>query len=109
VAAEAAGLDEITRERMGTARTQQVGGRVFVWRDSAWTDLRHGDSLPVVAVAAFSDAYFALLRALPELVKAVALEPTVLVAGRRVSVKIAAHGKTAWSERELDALVRDFR
>jgi Ca-activated chloride channel homolog len=109
VAGEASELDDVTRGRMGTARTQQVGGRVFVWRDSAWTDLRHRASLPVVAVAAFSDAYFALVQALPELVKAVALEPTVLVAGRRVSVKIGAYGKTAWSEGELDALVRDFR
>ena len=38
-----------------------------------------------------------------------ALEPTVLVAGRRVSIKIGAQGKTAWREGELDALVRDFR
>ena len=109
VAAEARDLDEVTRGRMGAARTQQVGGRVFVWRDSVWTDLQHGDSLPVVTVAAFSDAYFELVRALPELVKPVALEPTVLVAGRRVSIKIGAQGKTLWSDGELDALVRDFR
>jgi Ca-activated chloride channel family protein len=109
IASEAAELDDVTRGRMGTARTQQVGGRVFVWRDSTWTDLRHGDSLPVVTVEAFSDAYFALVQALPELVKPVALEPAVLVAGRRVSIKIGASGKTMWSEGELDALVRDFR
>jgi Ca-activated chloride channel homolog len=109
VAADVRELDEVTRGRMGGAQTQQVGGRVFVWRDSTWTDLRHGDSLPVVTVAAFSDAYFALLQALPELAKPVALEPTVLVAGRRLSIKIGARGKTVWSEGELDALVRDFR
>jgi Ca-activated chloride channel family protein len=109
VAADAAELDELTRGRMGTARTQQVGGRVFVWRDSTWTDLRHGDSLPVVTVEAFSDAYFALVQALPELAKPVALEPAVLVAGRRVSIKIGASGKTVWTEGELDSLVRDFR
>ena len=109
VAAEAAELDEVTRGRMGTARTEQAGGRVFVWRDSTWTDLRHGDSLPVVAVEAFSDAYFALVQALPELMKPAALEPAVLVAGRRVSIKIGAQGKTMWSDGELDALVRDFR
>ncbi len=94
---------------MGAARTKQVGGRVFVWRDSVWTDLRHGDSLPVVAVEAFSEAYFALMRALPEMVKSAALDPAVVVAGRRVSIKIGARGKTSWSTGELDALVRDFR
>jgi Ca-activated chloride channel family protein len=94
--------------RRGT-RTQRVGGRVFAWRDSTWTDIGHGDSLRVVTVAAFSDAYFALLRALPELRAAATLEPAVLVAGRRVSFKIAAGGKTTWSDGELAALVRDFR
>ena len=90
-------------------RTQRVGGRVFQWRDSTWTDIAHGDSMRVIEVAAFSDAYFALLRALPELTKAAALEPAVLVAGRRVSIKIEAVGKTTWQDGELAMLVRDFR
>lgn len=89
--------------------TRRLGGRMFVLRDSIWTDIAHGDSLPVVNVAAFSDAYFALLRALPELVQAATLEPAVLVAGRRVSIKIEAGGKTTWTDGELAALVRDFR
>ncbi len=90
-------------------RSQRIGGRLFVWRDSTWTDIAHGDSLRVVKVAAFSDAYFALLRALPELVQAATLEPAVLVAGRRTSIKIAAGGKTEWASGELATLVSDFR
>ena len=109
VAAETVELDEMTRGQMGAAQTRQVGGRMFVWRDSVWTDLGHRESVHVVTVAAFSDAYFALMQALPELVKPAALEPTVLVAGRRVSIKIGAHGKTAWDEGELEAFVRNFR
>src|SRR3989449_163614 len=91
------------------SRSQRIGGRVFVWRDSTWTDIAHGDSLRVVRVAAFSDAYFALLRALPELRKAATLEPAVLVAGRHVSIKIEAVGRTTWQDGELATLVRDFR
>ena len=109
VAAEAREMDVLARGEMRGARTQQAGGRVFVWRDSAWIDLRHGDSLPVVSVAAFSDAYFALVQVLPDLVKPLALEPTVLVAGRRISIKIGAQGKTAWRAGEMEALVREFR
>src|SRR5881397_731313 len=90
------------------SRSQRIGGRVFVWRDSTWTDIAHGDSLRVVRVAAFSDAYFALLRALPELRKAATLEPAVLVAGRRVSIKIGPDGKTTWTDGELERLVREF-
>jgi len=90
-------------------RSQRIGGRLFVWRDSVWTDIAHSDSLRVVSVAAFSDAYLALVRALPELRQAVTLEPAVLVAGRRVSVKIEAGGKTEWASGELAKLVSDFR
>src|SRR5438874_2846082 len=90
-------------------RSRRVGGRLFVWRDSAWTDIAHGDSLRVVRVAAFSDAYFALLRALPELAQPAALAPAVPVAGRRVSIKIEAGGQTTWTDGELERLVREFR
>jgi len=102
-------LDDVRRARSGINPTQRVGGRLFIWRDSTWTDLGHGDSLRVVTVAPYSDAYFALLRAMPDLGQAAALEPAVLVAGRRASIKIEAGGKTAWRPGELDALVRDFR
>ena len=89
--------------------TRRLGGRMFVLRDGVWTDIAHGDSLPVVNVAAFSDAYFALLRGLPELAQAATLEPAVLVAGGRVSIKIGASGKTDWASGELAKLVSDFR
>jgi Ca-activated chloride channel homolog len=106
---DGAELDEVRRARSGVNPTQRVGGRLFIWRDSTWTDLGHGDSLRLVTVAAYSDAYFALLRAIPELTQAAALDPAVLVAGRRASIKIGAEGKTTWRPGELDALVRDFR
>ena len=96
-------------ERATLSRTQRVGGRVFVLRDGTWTDIAHGDSLQVVTVEPFSDAYFALLRALPELLKPATLEPAVLVAGRRVSVRIGTGGRETWAAGELARLVREFR
>jgi len=101
------GSDSLAASR--GAEVQRVGGRAFVRRNGVWTDIAHGDSLQVVAVAPFSDAYFALLRALPELVKPATLEPAVLVAGRRVSIKIEAGGKAAWGDGELARIVREFR
>ncbi len=101
--------DSLSRSGAATEnKTRQAAGRVFVWRDSTWTDIAHGDSLRVVSVAAFSDAYFALLRALPELAQAATLEPAVLVAGRHVSIKIGPDGKTTWTDGELERLVREF-
>ena len=102
-------LDGLLHGRAGINPTRRAGGHLFILRDDVWTDLGHGDSLPVITVAPFSDAYFALLQAVPELTQAATLTPAVLVAGRRVSVKIAAGGKQTWRAGELAALVRDFR
>jgi len=109
VADEREELDVLLRGRSGVNPTRRIDGRLFMLRQDVWTDLRHVDSLPITAVAPFSDAYFALLRALPELERAVALTPAVLVAGRRASIEIAARGKTAWRPGELERLVREFR
>ena len=110
VTAAGARADSTLAQQAARGRAiQRVGARVFERRDSVWTDLRHGDSLRVVTVAPFSDAYFALLRALPELVAPAALEPAVLVAGARVSIKIQEGGKTAWGIGELEGIVRGFR
>lgn len=107
-ASEENGFDG-TRPRSGINPTQRVGGRLFIMRDSTWTDLSHGDSLRVVSIAAYSEAYFALLKALPDLREAAALEPAVLVAGKRASIKIEEGGKTRWNPGELERLVREFR
>ena len=107
--ATASAFDEIRRARSGINPTQRAGGRLFIMRDSTWTDLGHGDSLHVVSIAPYSSAYFALLTALPDLREAAALEPAVLVAGRHVSIKIVSGGKTQWTPGELERLVREFR
>jgi len=109
LAASASVAADAVQPAPNRADTRQVGDRLFVWRDGTWTDLRHERSRPVVTVEAFSDAYFELLRALPELGLAAVLEPAVLVAGRRVSVKIGREGKTAWDEGELARIVNEFR
>ena len=96
------------RALSGINPTQRVGGRLFIMRDSTWTDLSHGDSLRVVSIAPYSEAYFALLKALPDLREVATLEH-VLVAGRRASIKIDEGGKTRWLPGELERLVREFR
>lgn len=108
VAADAAEMDELVRARSGIAPTRRVGGRLFVQRDRVWTDLRHTESLRVVTVEPYSPAYFELLRALPELRGAAALD-RVVVAGTRLSLKIEVGGKRAWTEGELERIVRGFR
>ncbi len=105
----AAYLDERIAVTGSAVRSQQVGGRLFALRDNVWTDLRHDTTSKVVTVVPYSDAYFALLRAMPELVKAASLEPAVVVAGARISIKIAAGGETSWQAGELEEIVKKFR
>jgi hypothetical protein len=105
---EKAASDEVLRARSGINPTQRVGGRLFILRDSTWTDLNHGDSLRVTSIVPYSGAFFALLKALPDLRDVAALE-NVLVAGRRASIKFGEGGKTRWNPGELERLVREFR
>jgi hypothetical protein len=63
----------------------------------------------VTVVAPFSDAYFALVRALPELTPWLRAGDEVLVAGRRASIRIRPSGITAWRHGDLDRLAHAFR
>jgi Ca-activated chloride channel family protein len=109
-AADAAERDRL-EELAGSNRraVRRVAGRLFVRHGAVWTDVAHGDSLRVVDVAPFSDAYFALVRALPEIAPFLRAGDEVLVAGRRASVRITPRGRTAWASGELATTVRLFR
>ncbi len=92
-----------------SSAARSVAGRLFVRRGGVWTDARHRDSLKVTVVASYSDAYFALVRALPELAPWLQAGDEVLVAGRRASIRIAPAGVTAWQQGELERLAIAFR
>ena len=106
-AAAAERADELSR---GSGRAvRRVGGRLFVQQGTVWTDAAHVATLRVYEVAPFSDAYFALVRALPELAPYMGIGDEILVAGRRASFKVTANGATTWRAGELEAAVRAFR
>ena len=88
---------------------RRVGGRIFRHSDGGWRDAAHADSLPVVTVAPYSEAYFALVRALPELAPYLTLGDTLIVAGRRTSIGLAPQGIDHWNPGQLDHLIRGFR
>ena len=70
------------------------GGRPYLCAPGlVWTDLTNPDRIPVTAVAAFSAAYFALVRMLPGVI-------SYLSAGEDVLVEKPG---------ELAAVVRNFR
>jgi Ca-activated chloride channel family protein len=111
--ADADAVSRRATERLGSAgpgsATRTVAGRIFVQRGGIWTDALHRDSLQVTVVAPYSDAYFALVRALPELGPWLRAGNDVLVAGRRVSIRIAATGISSWRSGELERVAAAFR
>ena len=87
------------REKSGAV--QRVGDRVFTQRDGVWVDARHRDGLQTVRLRAYSDAYFKLLEALPELRPVLAIGDRVIVAGRSVAIEVGPKGVEQLGEAEL--------
>ena len=85
--------------------SRRVGTRTFVMRDSTWTDIRSAEGLRVVKVQAYSEAYFALIRELPDVAEALALGDRVLVRGAKVAIEVAPNGAERLTAAELASVV----
>ena len=88
---------------------RRAGSKMFQLVDQVWVDVAHRDSLTVTEVAPFSDAYFALARALPELSQYLAIGDQVLIAGRHGSIKVVAGGLSSWRAGQLQRVVQSYR
>ncbi len=102
---------EMEQELLGRAHFAQAvheSGRLFTEVDGVWTDLGHADGR-VVTIAAFSEAYFAVLERLLELKPYAARFERVLVAGGQISIEIAEHGREAITPGVLERLAEAFR
>lgn len=107
--AETAADDKLAAIGGGSAELKRAGGRIFALRAGVWTDVNQRDSLRVLTVAPYSPAYFAVTRALPDLAASLSVGDSVLVAGRRASLQVAAGGREKLSEAEVREFVRGFR
>lgn len=93
-----------------TAGMRQAMSRSFVLdANGRWTDVTHDASVRAVQVAPFSPAYFALLRAMPELQEAFALGESILIAGRGVALELSASGQSELSASEIGRVVAGLR
>jgi hypothetical protein len=88
------------------SQTRHAGDRTFVLRDSVWTDTRYkaAASLRVIRVQAFSDAYFVLARAIPDLRDAFAAGDRVLIAGRAIAVEVTPSGVATLADADVAAV-----
>ena len=95
--------------REGSAgQLKRAGGRVFALRDGIWTDVARRDSLKSKTIAPFSPAYFALVKSRPVLGAILAVGNPVVVAGRRINLKVAEGGDSEWSAGELARFLEEF-
>lgn len=85
---------------------QNRGQRGFVQRGGQWQDLRYRpESHPVaLRVQAYSEAYFQLSRAFPELNQFLAVSDNLIVMVNGHAVQIGPQGQTSLSEAELAGL-----
>jgi Ca-activated chloride channel family protein len=81
--------------------SRRVGTRTFTMKGDTWTDTRRDDSAKVVKVKAFSDAYFKIMEAIPELREVFALGNKVVVVGRDVVIEVGTDGSESMSESEM--------
>jgi len=93
---------------VGRSASQRVGGRLFVEREGVWTDVRHREAMPVTVIAPYSSAYFTLVTTRPALREALAIGTPVIVAGERVSLRVADGGISTWALGALDRFLREF-
>ena len=112
-----AATDQAASEQLSTLEpagvagsgTRRLGGRLFVQRGRVWTDVGHTGRITITAVAAYSRAYFDLVRLLPEVAPYLSAGEEILIAGRRESIRIAPAGVEVWRPGQLADLVRNFR
>ena len=97
------------RDGRSVTAVKRVAGRLFTLQGKVWTDAAHSDSVRIVEVAPFSDAYFALSRALPEITPYLSVGDEVVIAGRKASIKITASGTTSLGAAQVADVVKRFR
>ena len=85
-------------------KTHATAGRSFTLRGETWTDTRYREDgkLAVIKVKGFSAAYFALVRALPQLKDAFALGEKVTIVGKGLVLQVAPDGAATLADADLD-------
>lgn len=94
---------------LGRTGRRSVGGRIFEERDGGWVQVPVADDIREVRIRLYSDAYFALLAAAPELRAIVSELEHVMVAGERLAFRFGDEGRDTMSPGEAARLTAEFR
>ncbi|HUQ99764.1 MAG TPA: VIT domain-containing protein [Gemmatimonadaceae bacterium] len=88
------------------ADVRRAGNLTFAMRDGVWTDVRYKQSTTIVRVKPYSEAYFRLIDAIPDLKEPFSVGDRLIVTGKNVAIELVPDGKDQLSDREL-ASIRD--
>jgi len=103
--AAADAIDE-TSSRSKDAR--RIGSRLFKLSGDTWTDAARSNTARTVTIKPFSEAYFKLIDAIPELREVFSLGDKVIVAGRALTIKLAETGFATISDDQLRDIQRSW-
>jgi len=88
---------------------RMVGGRTFRQEDGTWRDAGIRGDAPVVKVAPYSQAWFRLLEALPELRQPATELQTVALGGARITLELVDGGEDTLPPGRIREIVEAFR
>ena len=86
-----------------------VAGRVLARLDGVWMDQTPSRTQEETMIEPFSDAYFALLREMPELRPLASLQGAVVLHGRALNLRFEAGGRSRVDADDLRDVVSRFR
>jgi len=77
---------------------------VFLKSGDRWVDAAKSDTARTVQIKPFSDAYFKLIDAVPQLREIFALGDKVTVGTKTITIELADDGSTSISENDLKTI-----
>jgi Ca-activated chloride channel homolog len=103
--------ETMARWNVGAASggARMVGGRTFQLVEGTWRDAGIQGDAPVVKVAPYSQGWFRLLEALPELRQPATELETVALGGARITVELVNGGEETLPPARIREIVEAFR
>ncbi|HEX2251943.1 MAG TPA: VIT domain-containing protein [Thermoanaerobaculia bacterium] len=109
-AAELDAAEEKAQDSAAGGATRTVAGRTFALDGGVWVEAGpRRDATEAVAIRLYGDAYFALLRALPELEPVLAALSPVELRGAEIALRFGGEGAERLSAERLAQLTAAFR
>lgn len=105
---EASSLSSADAELAASSSSRRAGGRILHERGGVWTDGLSPAGARVLKIRAFSAAYFALARELPELAELLAAGDRVRVAGRALIIEVGPDGADTLERAEVARALREW-